>query len=82
MELAKNEIEIFSGKSLRKELAVLIFYFVSFFYMSAQIQPIIPNSYDDLMADPIAGTLDIPSNIRAVTSFDVTGGQYVITMYV
>ena len=82
MKLAKNEIEIFSGKSLRRELAVLIFYFVSFFNMSAQIQPIIPNSYDDLMADPIAGTLDIPSNIRAVTSFDATGGQYVITMYV
>ena len=51
--------------------------------VSAQVVPsIVPGSYEELMAYPTAGMLDTPSNIRAVTTFDVASGHYVITMYI
>ncbi|MDE6809715.1 MAG: hypothetical protein K2J42_06470 [Muribaculaceae bacterium] len=51
--------------------------------VSAQVVPsIVPGSYEQLMAYPTAGMLDTPSNIRAVTTFDVASGHYVITMYI
>ena len=81
MKLAENRIVRLGGMSRRGVLAVLIL-FVAVLCGSAQRMAIIPNSYEELMADPIAGMLETPSNIRAVTSFDVAERQYVITMYI
>ncbi|MDE5969613.1 MAG: cell surface protein SprA, partial [Muribaculaceae bacterium] len=81
MKLAENRIVRLGGMSRMGVLAVLIL-FVAVLCGSAQRMAIIPNSYEELMADPIAGMLETPSNIRAVTSFDVAERQYVITMYI
>lgn len=65
-------------------LFVMLVCFASVSLISGQtvVPSVVPGSYEALMAYPVAGMLDPPSNIRAITTFDVASGHYVITMYI